>query len=144
MHSPSGLEVNHQCQHFELEPNKQAAVYPDQGPEFHDPMAKASNSNDVHVHHDHVPRVCGLMSRRMFWMSVAAVVIILTTTAALGGGLGAIIYRRLSTNLSSDSPQMTGASSTATSSTQYGYIQYGYVEYGYIELGYKYDGRVYT
>jgi hypothetical protein len=53
----------------------------------------------------------------MFWMSVAAVVIILITTAALGGGLGGIIYRRLSTNLSSDSPQMTGASSTATSST---------------------------
>ena len=118
MHSPSGLEVNHQSQHSELELNRQAAVYPDQGPEFHDPKA----SNDVH--HNHVPRVCGLMSRRMFWISVAAVVIIITTAAA---ALVLSIICKLSTDnhnkSTTVSPQMTGASST-------GYIEHGSIEYG--------------
>ncbi|KAN0072137.1 hypothetical protein V8E54_009866 [Elaphomyces granulatus] len=93
---------------------KQAAVYPDQGPEFYDPKA----SNDVHVHHDHgVPRVCGLiMSRRTFWISAAAVVIIIIV-ATLGGGLGAIIY-------------------PDDGCIKYGYIECGYIEYGYIEYDY--------
>jgi hypothetical protein len=105
---PSGLEVTYQSQYSEVEPNRRAAVYPDQGPEFYDPKA----SNDVPTK----PRVCGLMSRRMFWISVAAVVII--TAAALGSGLGA---RRTNspqiTPTSSMGPPSIATFSPATSST---------------------------
>jgi hypothetical protein len=109
LQSPSGLEVNHQSHHSELEPNGQAAVYPDQGPEFYDPKASNDAPPEPRVH---------VMSRRMFWISVAAVVIII---AALGGGLGARFSTdSLSTNNHKNttvSPQMTGASSMTTLST---------------------------
>jgi hypothetical protein len=118
MHSPSGLEVNHQ--HSDLEHDRQAAVYPNQGPQLCDHYSYSRDEPDKASDSDMAavlplgPRVCGL-SRKTFWILVAAAVIIITS-AALGGGLGGGLSKN---KIATASPQQTPTLSTSSTSTTY-------------------------
>jgi hypothetical protein len=118
MHSPSGLEID--PRRFNPEHNRQAAAYPDHGPQLYDPLPHPQNESDkalngnVRVGLPPEPRVCGL-SRKTFWILVAAAVVIITA-AALGGGLGGGLSQNKNATASS---QQTPTLSTSGTSTTY-------------------------
>jgi hypothetical protein len=119
MHSPSGLEVN--PQHSNLEHDRQAAVYPDQGPQLYGHYPYSRNESDKASNGDMAavlplePQVCGL-SRKTFWILVAAAAVVIITAAALGGGLGVGLSQNKNTTAS---PQQTSTLSTSSTSTTY-------------------------
>jgi hypothetical protein len=115
----AGPEVDHP--HSGIEPTRQAAVYPDQGPQLYEPLSqreleKATNGDVRAAALPPDPRVCGL-SRKTFVILVAVSVVIIAA-AALGGGLGGGLSRyKNAAALSQQAPTFsTPTSPTGTTS----------------------------